>query len=411
MVQVSDRIWVGGPHEGPRLIGVGATRLIDLGARAVGVPGVPMEHFPLEDSPGVRHALLETAARRVSMLAARGDIVGIYGGGTDLAWAVAVASQIHDGQTLADVQARLPVRVREGLADGEPGDMVRQLEAAWRTDPVEHHVVGVGSLFLHAVHRPGPGASILLLHGAYGSWTHWRHNMAGLSQFLDVWALDLPGFGESDDWPGRFRHGDYRDAVGAAIRTMVPNLAVLGGYSFGAYLAAALLRADPHLARAGVLVALTGRTGDPKSHRRVEERHFPPHPSRQERLDVVADNLRRIHLADPQAADAATVSLTYHNILRTRLGYTRLSEGGPRDPALAVLAQVDVPLLLVWGAHDPFCQPTVAAWAEACHAANPSAECVVLNEAAHWCQYERPAGFDAAVRTFHGERMPGVPVH
>jgi pimeloyl-ACP methyl ester carboxylesterase len=38
---------------------------------------------------------------------------------------------------------------------------------------------------------------LVLLHGGSGSWTHWLRNVEHLSQFRTVWALDIPGFGDS----------------------------------------------------------------------------------------------------------------------------------------------------------------------------------------------------------------------
>jgi 2-hydroxy-6-oxonona-2,4-dienedioate hydrolase len=38
---------------------------------------------------------------------------------------------------------------------------------------------------------------LVLLHGGSGSWTHWLRNVEHFAQQREVWALDIPGFGDS----------------------------------------------------------------------------------------------------------------------------------------------------------------------------------------------------------------------
>ena len=58
-----------------------------------------------------------------------------------------------------------------------------------RQDGVEHDVdAGDGQA------KSNP---LVLLHGGSGSWTHWLRNVEHFAQHRDVWALDIPGFGDS----------------------------------------------------------------------------------------------------------------------------------------------------------------------------------------------------------------------
>src|SRR5690606_29371629 len=44
----------------------------------------------------------------------------------------------------------------------------------------------------------GQGRPLVLLHGGSGSWTHWLRNIEALAASgRQVWAPDLPGFGDS----------------------------------------------------------------------------------------------------------------------------------------------------------------------------------------------------------------------
>ena len=43
----------------------------------------------------------------------------------------------------------------------------------------------------------GSGPPLLLTHGGGGSWLHWIRNIDALAQERTVWAVDLPGYGDS----------------------------------------------------------------------------------------------------------------------------------------------------------------------------------------------------------------------
>jgi len=46
-------------------------------------------------------------------------------------------------------------------------------------------------------HEWGEGPTVVLLHGGYGSWTHWIRNIDALAAEHRVIAADLPGLGDS----------------------------------------------------------------------------------------------------------------------------------------------------------------------------------------------------------------------
>jgi pimeloyl-ACP methyl ester carboxylesterase len=56
--------------------------------------------------------------------------------------------------------------------------------------------VGHDSVRLHYL-QDGEGPAVLLLHGLGGFAESWRHCMPALSRRFTVYALDLPGFGQS----------------------------------------------------------------------------------------------------------------------------------------------------------------------------------------------------------------------
>src|SRR3546814_8575896 len=44
----------------------------------------------------------------------------------------------------------------------------------------------------------GDGPPLVLLHGDFGSWTHWLRNVSRLAAYFRVIVPDMPGYGDSD---------------------------------------------------------------------------------------------------------------------------------------------------------------------------------------------------------------------
>jgi len=383
------------------MIRAGATRLMDLRAEAEPPGyGVPVEHWPLEDCEAGQHVLIDAAARRLKTLVDRGERVGVYcQAGRSRTAAVALAYLVASGWSLTEAERRLRVVRPQAWPAPGLGEAVGELADYQARTHLRHESITVEGVRLHAVHCPGSGPAVILLHGAYGSWTHWWHNLESLQQYGDVWALDLPGFGESDDWPHDFEVSAYLAFLETVLETISADPVILAGYSFGAHLAAHLAIRRPSRIHALWLVSLVGRTGDPARYRPVAETRFPPHPTLADRLAVVRQNLSTIHLVNPP--DARTVYTIYQNIRQTRLGPKQIRGAAPPPSNLELVRALRVPTLMMWGHHDPFCQPSVSEWVAACRAANPDIHTVVAREAAHWCQYEAPQALIEAVNTVY----------
>jgi len=400
MIQLDKHLWVGDEAEAPHKRVNPLTAVLDLTPELrVDASVGRCARFPLDGRGRGQAVMLDAAARAARRFASEGPVAVVGAVGSQAEEAVAAAMWLHDGLTSVEASDRARTVFGHALPDGWR-DVLADLER-WQLEVrPKHRMVTVGDRALHAVHCPGPGPKLVLFHGAYGSWTHWFHNIPGLAKAFDLWLFDLPGFGESDDWPGPLEYDAYCRTLADAVEQVAAEGGILGGYSFGATLAAEVLTRRPRLAQAGVLVSFMGRTGDPARHRQVVERRFPDNPTFADRLAVVAGNLGDIHLHRPERLDDQAIFMTYRNILNTRLGYARMRQPTPRPHPLEVLRAVPVPLLMVWGFYDPFCQPTVPEWAAACREAAPGVEQVILPHAAHWCQYEDPEAFNQAVEAF-----------
>ena len=78
---------------------------------------------------------------------------------------------------------------------------------------------------------------LLLIHGFGGSTDHWRKNIAALSEFFQVWAIDLLGFGRSDKPNWQYSGNLWQQQINDFITQVIGRSVVLVGNSLGGYVA------------------------------------------------------------------------------------------------------------------------------------------------------------------------------
>jgi 2-hydroxy-6-oxonona-2,4-dienedioate hydrolase len=81
----------------------------------------------------------------------------------------------------------------------------------------------------------GSGPALVLLHGGYGSWTHWIRNVPVLSRAFTVIAPDLPGLGDSATPPEPWTADGLAAIVVAGLDIVLPKgvRPHMAGFSFG----------------------------------------------------------------------------------------------------------------------------------------------------------------------------------
>ena len=246
---------------------------------------------------------------------------------------------------------------------------------------------------------PAPGhlhkAPVVVLHGGSGSWTHWVKNILPLVDAgRSVWAVDLPGFGDSGPPTG----GSDADAMvaplAASLRQLMGDEPVdLVGFSFGGMTAGLLLAAHPQLARRLVLVGapamgvVPGRQFELKAWRHLK--------TPQEQADIHRHNLGVLMLHDHDLIDGLALEVHIANVQRDRLPRRRLAH---TDILARSLPQVPCPVHTIYGAHDAIYRQYIHQLEDAFAAAAPTFRGMHLIEGAgHWVQFEAPEAFDAAL--------------
>ena len=258
----------------------------------------------------------------------------------------------------------------------------------------------------------GSGPPLVFFHGGSGSWTHWIRNIPVLSRDYTVYAVDLPGMGDSDPFTGKDLEllpgetSDFRDPLdpawqpppiemaalsrilAAALEAMIPAEKInLVGFSFGGMTAANVTARIPHRVRRLVLSGAAGvALRDPKMKPLATWRFAT---TEAELAKVQRQNVGILMLHDPASVDDLAVNIQMRNGMRT------LSRKPPRHfTTLAALEKAKPSLAAIWGRYD-----SVSGWKVDDIRArflkiDPACEFHVVEDGGHWVAYERADEFN-----------------
>jgi pyruvate dehydrogenase E2 component (dihydrolipoamide acetyltransferase) len=200
--------------------------------------------------------------------------------------------------------------------------------------------------------RQGEGGEpLVLLHGFGGDLNNWLFTAPALAEERVVYALDLPGHGESSKDVGA---GDVDFLAGAVLQfldTQGLERVHLAGHSLGGLVATSLALAAPERVASLALVASVG-LGEEINLEYIEG--FIAAERRRELKPAL-----ELLFADPGLVTRQLVDdvLRYKRIdgvdqaLRAIAGST-FAEGGQRVVIADRLAELEVPVLVVWGRED-----------------------------------------------------------
>lgn len=254
-------------------------------------------------------------------------------------------------------------------------------------------MAGGGQIVWHVWGEDAGSVPLVLLHGGSGSWTHWLRNIDALvAAGREVWAPDLPGFGDSDGVPGGQDVDTMLEPLQQGLQLLLGARSFdLVGFSFGGMTAGMLAAAFPQGVRQLVVVGAPAMwMSSDKAVRLLGWRHLASERAREQ---AHRHNLQALMLHDPARIDADTLALHVQNVLRDRLPRRRLSQ---TDVLARALGRVACPVHAIYGRHDALYSGRHAALEQAFVAATPRfAGLHWVDDAGHWVQYEQPGRFDA----------------
>jgi pimeloyl-ACP methyl ester carboxylesterase len=240
---------------------------------------------------------------------------------------------------------------------------------------------------------PAKGEPVVLLHGlGKPAARDWAKVIPALAQRYRVYALDLPGFGESDKGNHLYSPDNFARVIGSVLEKRVPRPFTLVGHSMGGPVALAYAAEYPQRVSRLVLVDAAGvlhrsvyaeflmRVGAQRvigldsmwfeQVVRAIQIRAENWPLRGELALERAGVRRRLLRGDPSAISA--FAMVEHDFSRT-------------------LREIAVPTLIVWGADDIIAPPRTG---QALASAIPHARLVVMEGAGHAPMVQMPDRFN-----------------
>ena len=251
---------------------------------------------------------------------------------------------------------------------------------------------GTGSMVWR---RWGAGPALVLLHGGYGSWTHWLKNVESLAAGFTVLVPDLPGLGDSADPPKPYTAESLAAIIAQGIARVAPRVSVaIAGFSFGAVIGGHVAaQMGPRISS----LLMLGAAGLGLPRRPLDLTRVEPDMTQAQIAEVQRGNLIKLMLGDPRRADELAVYLQNDNTRRARLESRPIAF---TDTLVHTLPKASARLGAIWGEQDATAAGAIAQNFAVLRKLRPSAYCDAIADAGHWAQWEQPAAFEAKLEAF-----------
>ena len=249
----------------------------------------------------------------------------------------------------------------------------------------------------HHWNGPSNCLPLILLHGGWGSWTHWIKCVPYLATRTRVFAADIPGMGDSADID---RHANI-EILARLIATGIEDLLSDGerydiaGFSFGGIAAAHV--ASLHKERCNSFTAV-GAAGFGSLHRAVAGIQLPAPNLTDEEINVIhTNNLKYLMLAHERSIDPLAVHIHRTNIERGRFRSRRISMS---KALIEILPSIKAKIGGIWGALDSTGNgiANIKKRRDIFRALRPNCPFDIIEECGHWVMYEKPESF---INTFN----------
>jgi pimeloyl-ACP methyl ester carboxylesterase len=229
---------------------------------------------------------------------------------------------------------------------------------------------------------------LVLLHGGSGSWTHWVRNIDALSVEHAVWAMDLPGMGDSALPPEAKDADDIAPWVAQGMAQLLGGQAIpVMGFSFGGLTAGFVAARHPERVSRLLLVGVPGLGlfGDT-----LPLRGFLPNMDQSQRNAVHHHNLMSIMLAHEASLIDQTLEIQERNVVRDRLRRRRIARS---TVMMELQTQWRCPVHALWGALDALYLENLSSAPERLNQCDLR-DLTLLPDTGHWANYENAKAFN-----------------
>lgn len=272
----------------------------------------------------------------------------------------------------------------------------------------ESRYVSVTGIKTHYV-AAGEGPPLLLFHGLGASVITWRDNFDALAERFKVYAIDLPGHGDTDKPDYSYDPYEMIDYIASLVKTLELERPAMIGNSIGGGVALMLALRQPDLVSSLVLVdsAALGReisvyirlaslplVGSILESSKVGGTKFMLHNVFHNQSFATQDLAQELYRSRqmPGAKEAVVRVLRQTvNLWGVRSRFVFVDE----------LKNLKMPLMVVWGAQD---QILPVSHAYRAVEVAPDTRLEVFDECGHWPHMEKSKDFNSLVLDFLSKR-------
>jgi 3-oxoadipate enol-lactonase len=249
-----------------------------------------------------------------------------------------------------------------------------------------------------AYERTGSGIPLLFIHGYPLSRKIWNPQIDDLSDTASIISVDMRGHGESYPFEGTYRMDLLaEDCHRLLFDLQVKSPVVVCGLSMGGYMTMAFFRKYPELFKGMILTST--RSGADSSEAKAN-RDAGVKNVREHGVAFIVDNmLPKLVSPATYTSNKPLVNTIDDIMLETSVNGIVGALQGMRDrpDSTSLLSQVKCPALIIHGAYDQLIPVTEA---KSMHQHLSRARLVVIPEAGHLPNMEKPELFNQAVREF-----------
>jgi 2-hydroxy-6-oxonona-2,4-dienedioate hydrolase len=244
---------------------------------------------------------------------------------------------------------------------------------------------------------------LFLVHGGSGSWTHWYLNISYLRNHFDVYALDLPGLGDSATLAEGYTAKDAIAVVANGLEKVFPDQPVhVAAFSWGCAVMSQVCALNPDKFLSLTLIGPASLGDIPRRGGMQPLIKKTADMSSLEINEANRTNLARLMIYDQTKIDDLAVYLQTENTRRARFNSpqfarTRLTLDG--------VAAHTVPLQVIYGAEDASAKPDVAGKKQMFIDVRPDVSFHLVQGCGHWLQYEKAEVFHRLVLEWSGQNQ------
>ena len=243
---------------------------------------------------------------------------------------------------------------------------------------------------LRYAERGADGDAIILVHGFGGDLDNWLFNIDALAASGHVFALDLPGHGQSVKTAGGL--GDLVDTLEAFLDVVGVGPAHLVGHSMGGAVSAMLALRQPGKVKSLTLVDSAG-LGEEINAAYIDG--FVAAESRREMKPVVEHLFADRSLVSRQLIDDLMKYKRLDGVDAALRAITKSAFAGGRQSTVLgeQIGKSGIPVLVIWGKEDAIIPASQAT-------SVPGAKVVIIPDAGHMPQMEAAGKVNVLIREF-----------